>query len=414
MIKIKCVTQFACIAFFFHPIFFFELLIARDACRALSKRAFSVVDDIKFVEIEKKLKLPPDLSFFFADIKYTGKELKICEFGGMSTGGSWPIIINGEQEDVTPWALFWHYLTRFNKPIWYIGNKKISIIQELLRSQGKVFSTLSEFSDYYDTSCVSKKIKNTKIGNCRGILVMNQRMPYQERRKFLQEHPEILVVNSNTKRFTGKKYLFELMSKNVAFRDAMPYWGLYKKEYSPMLATQLIQEIPADFYIIKPMAGVLSKGVLMVAKEDLDTYLKLIIDDTEKISAQEYANLVYWKEDKGQSFFIQAYAPSKKITYQGKTYDPTMRVIFFLSHDDGLLSINVAAGFWKIPPQPLDAQVALTEKHITRPFLGRFFTGILVNPKDFNHIKKLLHKMLPPIYLKMLESGSQSLSKRIA
>ena len=64
---------------------------------------------------------------------------------------------------------------------------------------------------------------------------------------------------------------------------------------------------------------------------------------------------------------MQAYAPSKKIIVRGKSYDPTMRVFFFSSHNAGIASVIPIGAYWKIPAKSLDEVGTLTEKHITHP-----------------------------------------------
>lgn len=322
--------------------------------------------------------LVSDISFLFADIKYTGKELKICDIGGMFTGGAHTRQLNGKKTGKTYWDLFWHYLSSFNKPIWYLGDQKPSAMLELEKVGGKAFSTLEEFLAYYQSQLAAETVgmsaskKNKRIVDYKGILVIKKRR--LSRKSLVKNYPDILLVNVNTKRFTGKRNpLIELLEKNPHLHAFIPSWKVYKKEYSSTLAAQIIEELPADFYIIKPVRGILSRGVLMVHKEELDRYLKLILQDPQAINATSYINLAYWKTDTQENFFVQAYAPSKTITHYEKQYDPTMRVIFFLSHDQGSMGIDVAAGYWKIPPKSLDQEAPLTEKHITRPFFGRIF-----------------------------------------
>ena len=356
--------------------------------------------------IKTECDLPRDITFFFADIKYTGSELKICEFGGMFTGGEHTHhIFNGPQKKVSfsYWDLFWHYLSRFNKPIWYIGEKKEAVMKTLTKVGGIAFSSSDEFLDYYSKQNFSKPTSSALFT---GILVDKQRA--LKRRSFLKTYPEIILVNAYTKKFAGKRNpIIELITHNPELSELIPCWKMYEKKYTPTLALRITQEIPADFYIIKPVRGIMSKGVLMVSRKDLDSHLKLILQETEAIKPTDFSHLAYWKTDQNESFFVQAYAPSKEITYERKRYDPTMRVIFFLSHDQGVVTVDVAAGFWKIPPQSLDAQAPLTEKHITRPFIGRFFSGIPIDPVDFKHVQKLLNSTLPSVYCKMLEYATQ-------
>ena len=89
----------------------------------VSKNTLSLLTDTLEVNIQQADTLPTDISFLFADLKYQGTELKICEFGGVSAGmGNTNVLINGKKEIlVRPfWGHFWHYLKQFEIPIWNI------------------------------------------------------------------------------------------------------------------------------------------------------------------------------------------------------------------------------------------------------------------------------------------------------
>ena len=387
-------------------------LYAQVIKSSLSGNILSLVSGTTKITLESDLKLPPDITFFFADIKYTGHQFKICEFGEMYLEGAWHhLMVNGKKELVRApyWDLFWHYLALFNKPIWYVGKQRASLFKELGPVGGKTFATMQEFLTYYSGQSGSKY---EKIDDYQGILILYNQMDYKQREQFLRTHPEILVVNAHTKKFTGKHNLFDLFNKHKELHDLIPQWKVYQKEYTPELATRIAHEISADFYIIKPMRGVSSKGVLMVEKKDLDSTLKSILLDKEKIKKTGHMNLLYWKTDAHENFFVQAYAPSKEITIKDKKYDPTMHVVFFLAHDQGVMSMNVVAGHWKIPPKALNESGELTEKHITQPLLDNSYLESLVDPyelsKNLKQITKLMENILPFMYVKMLEDWCKS------
>ena len=141
----------------------------------------------------------------------------------------------------------------------------------------------------------------------------------------------------------------------------------------------------------------------MTTKQDLARYLKAILKEKSKLTGSPYQDLLYWQTDDNENFYVQEYVPSKKIIVNEKEYDPTMRVAFFLNHDQGVITVHVVAGYWKIPSKGLNEVGTLTEKHITRPSSGKLFTGIPVRSQDFKQVKELLVQVLPALYTKMLE-----------
>ena len=62
--------------------------------------------------------LPDDISFGVADMKYDGRQVKICEFGD----GAFSAFVGYDLLYGTGamWKKFWKYLKRFHAPIWLI------------------------------------------------------------------------------------------------------------------------------------------------------------------------------------------------------------------------------------------------------------------------------------------------------
>ena len=66
---------------------------------------------------------PADISFCIADIKFDGKNIKICELGQGSRSrfkGYDALYGKGKV-----WTAFWEYLAKFQKPFWIVTLKII-------------------------------------------------------------------------------------------------------------------------------------------------------------------------------------------------------------------------------------------------------------------------------------------------
>src|SRR5579872_2155697 len=114
--------------------------------KPITKNILSLLDDTLEVDVKKnKLvsrDLPADISFLFADLKFTGDQIKICEFGGIMAGvHDTQVMVNNKEETVVSpyWSLFWHYLKQYNTPIWYVGDKMPAITKELFAVDGQYF-----------------------------------------------------------------------------------------------------------------------------------------------------------------------------------------------------------------------------------------------------------------------------------
>ena len=387
----------------------------------ITENVLSLLDDTLEIDIQKNDSLPADISFLFADLKYNDQnnddeKIKICEFGGIMAGmANTQVMINSIEETlITPyWNLFWHYAKKYNKPLWYIGENTPAITKELFAVGGKYFANLSSFTKYLDTtitydkkSCDKKSHRSPKnsknIKDCAGILILANNTSVKTRQKFMQTYPDVLVANRYVRRFTLKQKAYKLFHEDAELRPYMPRLKSYNKKYTSNLAQQICTDIPTDYFVIKPIDAMQSKGVVMTDKAGLDGVLKLILRDTITILPTAHKSLSHWKKDANMTFFVEEYAPSKTIIINKKTYDPTMRLVFFMSHEAGKIKINVVAGYWKIPVKALSEEGTLTEKHITKPFSGDFFTGIMISPDDMKNVKNIFKSMPSNKYVKML------------
>src|SRR5438105_280604 len=71
-----------------------------------------------------------------------------------------------------------------------------------------------------------------------------------------------------------KYKMTSLFNNHPLLATIKPEWGLYPKTYTPTLADQIIQDIPSDFFVIKPRGSFVGRGVIIVAKKNLDSTLK--------------------------------------------------------------------------------------------------------------------------------------------
>ena len=183
-----------------------------------------------------------------------------------------------------------------------------------------------------------------------------------------------------------------------------PRWKSYPKQYTPYLADQIIRDIKSDLLVIKPLNSTRSNGVLLVHKNNLDLVLSHILKRKVRYSPMQTETYSYWKHDENKLFIVEEFCKSKPIMFKEKSYDPTMRVFCILRHDTEKIYVNILSGFWKIPPKDLsDEKASLIEKHITFPYLYPDHAGIAIDRSDFLKVQKILNKMLPKLYIKILE-----------
>jgi len=365
---------------------------------------------------------PADILYACADIKYKDGALKVCELGDgdyMSFRTA-KVALNGRVQDVVSpyWGIFWHYLKQFGLPIWLVednGHPNAMALAEFKKLGGRYaqsFAALTADKVFRKT----QKLKHTPGGAIKsysGIILFRAKAEKnRERREFIKfrrEHPEFLYVNSTARDYVKRKDNTVQIFTDAGLDAFIPQSKIYPTTYNAQLVNHITRDFSSDWLVIKPVFFSLAFGINIVDKAHLDDLLKLILHDYKTISPHAHRCFLYWRWKHPQTFLVSEYAPSKTIEKDGKPYDPTMRVVFMMHHDKGVIHTNVIAGFWKIPVKSLNNESAsLTEKHVTIAHAGAYYSGILADPQDWLEIKTLMHGMLPQLYETMLQQKGLS------
>lgn len=379
----------------------------------LSPNALSILNT---TFISKKLEptdIEPDISYLFADLKFDGDSLKICEFGpcpyaGMPTS---TLIINGKHEIIKSpyWGIFWHYLKKFDIPVWCVGGKQKIHFPELKRSNGQfVANLLALKKNPKFKECVQKPFASkSRIADFAAIVIFAHGNKAHKVAMFEKQYPNVLVVNQKIGKFACHKNLMNPLFAQENLNDYKPRCSIYAKRYTSDLAQKIKSDLCTDTFIIKPIGSLQSRGVIMVTEQDLDTTLRMILTNDRALKNATHRSLRFWHNNNSSEFIVEAYAPSKTISVRSKHYDPTMRLVFCLSYENGIITTNVIGGFWKTPVKALNENGSLTQKHITIPFSGDEYVGLAISEKDMSTAKQLLASMLGHLYAKILDITHQ-------
>jgi ankyrin repeat protein/tetratricopeptide (TPR) repeat protein len=109
-----------------------------------------------------------------------------------------------------------------------------------------------------------------------------------------------------------------------------------------------------------------------------------------------------WHHGKGSYFMVEEYITNKPITYEHKEYDATMRVAFLLVRDNGIVFCAPFACYWKLPPQPMDAECQLRDKTVSSFSVDRH-TAAVVNSNDQSVVYRQLQHLLPKVGVEMMQ-----------
>ena len=375
----------------------------------------AVLDNAIISTIASKTQLPADISYVCADIKSDGEKLTFCECGDgiyMSFRAA-DVELNGHKQNVVSpyWGIFWHYLKRFNLPIWHVGATgpaHAMAMHELEKVGGMHFQNLQELAKDPLFKRISQQPfnKTNAIKSHKGIIVYRAKTEQTRDCKafidFQKNHPQFLFVNALARDHIKRKdHTYSLFHK-AHLDQHIPRHKVYSTSYNQTLAQQICNDIDSELLIIKPVFSSLSNGVNAIDRGNLDNLLKLILRDKNDIELNAHRCFGHWRRSHAGSFIASEYVPSKTIYKDKKPYDPTMRVVFMLHHDNNVITTTLIAGFWKIPVKSLTDNVSHTDQRITIAHAGAYYSGIMMDNQDWYNIKNILHAILPQLYETML------------
>jgi hypothetical protein len=350
--------------------------------------------------------LPNDISFCIADLKFDGTTIQICEFGeGLESRfkGYDAITYTGAM-----WDALWHALGSYKTPIWVIEN---SFWQQHSNEYAK--KTLTEnygsvvraFGQVLYKMRVRNPSPTHGIAKPAGIVIIHSSKSTTGLIEHTaQQHPEFLFLGRATTKFVRDKQETNALFNTPFLQEFKPQNLLIKKEYHHELANNILQIIPSDYVVIKPVNSSLGNGIIIIHRNQLNETLKLILPNQNTVpTSPKNSSYAYWARDNNSHFIIEAFAQSKTLVVDGATYDPTMRAAFVISNLHGHMQITHLGSYWKLPAQPLDAVGDFTEQHksATTSHPG---SSIPVDTNDYATVCRRLNNLLPVLYAKMLAS----------
>lgn len=358
-----------------------------------------------------------DVCFGCADVKYDHGAFKIVEGGDgiyMSLRAADFIINNKAYNLVAPfWGVLWHFLHQFNLPVWLvegISNNNAMAISES-KKLGIRFARSFEALEHDPAfqEAIATHAKNPEaLNDHAGIIVFSASQEKNREgiayKSFRKQYPQCIFLNGTARDYLKRKDTLYQLFQRAKLDSFIPAFEVFSTEYDP--AT--VQRIKAllsntDLIVIKPTYSSLSCGVNIIEERKLASFLKLILQTPKEIPSSAKRGLGFWRHNKQSHFVASEYVPSQTIYKDDRPYDPTMRVMFIMYHDQGIVHVNVLGGFWKIPVKPLnDRSASQTAKHVTIAHAGDYFSGILLEQEESLRMKQVMAPVLAKAYEQML------------
>lgn len=350
---------------------------------------------------------PADISYMVADLKYSKEEgVKLCEVqhGILSTfyGDVW---LNGDNGKICPKIV--EAFDQFPIKKWYVHSQVnfknlIDTFNEspfwIRESSIKTFTN----SDQFKKLALTPPEDPSDINSYHAMLYVRG-SSLVDPDHFRKICPGVLLIDAPTHRYWIDKYtMTRLFMGDPKLVKIKPEWGLYPKVYSETLAKQITDDIPSDIYVIKPRSAFLGKGVILVAKDELDSVLHYILTPSEQLKSDPDGAYNHWNKDQHDSFLIEKYYPSDLIKVEDKWYQPTMRCAFVMIYNKNKIEVRFLGGYWMMPLKAEGETGTLNEckkAYCKAPYF------VPASDEELQAIGKQLEETLPLMYEKMLNDA---------
>ncbi|MBS0626973.1 MAG: hypothetical protein JSS09_02050 [Verrucomicrobia bacterium] len=336
-----------------------------------------------------------DISFVVIDLKYS-KDLgvKICEIqpGSFSRFSGSDVLekVNIVQNRYCDLLQQYHFSGYFTHPL-YPKMKQVLIERN--------------FSSTHSVRELAAKIPK-KIDSDPDNLFDYQACLFSlERDSIIQGDPsyfsQILFLDRAILPYSQNKYTMNtLLDKVEKTKQLRPIWRVYQKGASQTLINQIINDIPGDIVVLKPIQSTMGRGVIILEKKDLPKTLEYIFCSSNEILLKDLErSYSQYAIDTSNSFIVEEFIPSDPLFLgeESLPYDCTMRIMAVLSYHQKIPKIDFLSEYWYSPNKPIDPAYTLIQSHKAK---GTYFHK--VDPKTLEEVQNQLSPALLEVYQYML------------
>ncbi len=354
--------------------------------------------------------IPVDITLLIVDLKYNEKQgVKICEIqpGSLSVFNGIDYIHDGY--GLVP-KMFCKFIKHFQTLGWFVfhdisDNKFKDILLEKGWSTEESLETMLQ--NPFFVSLARTPVKDPhNLADYHGVLWARQ-WKTMSMEDFRNNFPGIILIDGAVFPYKGDKFkMSHLLTTDERLIKLKPMWNAYPKVFSQELVQQIVQDIPSNILVIKPMKSTRGNGVIIIQKDDLEPTLKYILTE-DKVTLDNNPDPSYnhWGHDHCNGFIVEEFIESDPVRaphLDNNLYDPTMRVVFALIYHQKKMNVVFFEGNWKLPKISLSEPGTLTEKHRSYGHDSNFLS---VEPHLLHKIEDQLREPLTVLYQQMLETS---------
>ena len=357
-------------------------MITIDSVRTI-KLIFFVLLTFYGALVHAEPKYPVDISYLVSDFKYSQEHgLKICEVQhGAISALKGDIYISGGNGTISPKIA--DFFDHFPMKKWAAGLIYSPLRNSLEAKDWGIEPSIKKLSNdpSFLECAVQPPLDPSCITSYAGIVFASCGV-VKDLNLYRNAYPGILFIDAAILPYWIDKYKMNVLFNNhPELKEYKADWELHPKKYDPLLAERIVENMPSELYVIKPRKECLGNGVIVVASEDLDGVLQMILEPQSSLKKHPDKRYTYWSGNKDDSFLIEKYYMSDCLHFSRKLsdkatdlgsdnegdyhYDATMRIAFILKYDKGSMTFHSLGGFWKLPCKALEEDGTLNEKRIS-------------------------------------------------
>ena len=383
----------------------------------IKKFIFIVLLNFCWTSVHAEPKYPVDISYLVTDFKYSREHgIKICEVQhGILSALRGDAFVTGGNGNIP--IRFAKFFNQFPMKKWVVGSMYKPLMSILSANR---WSSPNSFDKLKRNSAFLKYARTPpadpySISSYAGI-VYGSRYLVNNLDQVHKDFPGIIFLDSAVMQYWIDKYkVNSLFSKNEELKPFKADWKLYPKGYDPFLAERIQEDMPSDIYVIKPRGEFLGNGVIIVASEDLDEVLQLILEPNLDLQTNPNPSYAYWSKNNDETFLIEKYYKSDYLQFVDKLsergdaiptkyganfhYDATMRIVFLMEYEKGEMHYHCLGAYWKLPCKAIEENGTMNEKHIS---FGEVPFYRSVDPELFEEINAQMEKAMLLLYEEML------------
>lgn len=357
--------------------------------------------------LEASSNYPVEISFLVADLKYSEESgIKICEIQhGILSTFLGDAFLRGAPGNIS--SHFHRVLSEFSLKKWTIprqiaGQNIVSLISK--SSEWELAPFLISILKDAEFLKVAKiqPADPFDLSSYQGILFVRAQ-EIEKDEAFKDLYPGIVVIDAASTPYWMDKYkMTQLFERNAKLAAIKPEWKLYYKKELETLAQNVKDDIPSEYYVIKPRGAFLGNGVIIVAQKELDSTFRSIFAGEGPLLNGSDHSYNYWKRDPFDSFIVEKFYPSdfvKVPELENRVYDPTIRAAFILIYNKQKIEFRMLGSYALLPCKSIDEEGSLNDCHKAY-CKSPFFTELSDTVRE--SIEMQLTERMPLLYQEML------------